>query len=54
MTRRATRSQSGPTFTLRIEGKPGRAIRDLRTLLKRMLRDHHFRAIDIREMRGRR
>jgi hypothetical protein len=38
-----------PIFVLRIEGKPGRAIRDLRHLLKRLLRQHHFRTIDVRE-----
>jgi hypothetical protein len=38
-----------PTFTLTIEGQPDRAIRDLRRLLKRLLRDHGFRALDVRE-----
>jgi hypothetical protein len=40
-----------PIFVLRIEGKPGRAIRDLRHLLKRLLRQHHFRALEVREDR---
>jgi hypothetical protein len=43
-----------PTFVLHIEGKPGTAIRDLRWVLKRLLRQHHFRALDVREIGRRR
>jgi hypothetical protein len=38
------------TFTLKIEGMRGAdSVRHLRALLKRLLREHHFRAIDVRE-----
>jgi hypothetical protein len=44
-----------PTFALKIEGQPGRAsIHSLRALLKVLLRKHHFRCLDAREIRGRR
>ena len=42
-----------PTFVLRIEAKPGAAgIRQLRWLLKTLLRRHGFRCVDAREIRG--
>jgi hypothetical protein len=54
MTRRARRAQR-PTFTLKIEGRPGAdSIRDLRALLKRLLRQHGFRCLDARQIGGRR
>ena len=41
-----------PIFTLRLAGKPGMAgIQELRALLKRLLRSHGFRALDVREER---
>jgi hypothetical protein len=40
-----------PTFVLRIEGKPGTAIRSLRWLLKTLLRRHHLKCLDLREDR---
>jgi hypothetical protein len=41
----------GPTFLLKIEGKPGTAgIRALRLLLKTLLRRHGFKAVDLREI----
>jgi hypothetical protein len=41
----------GPTFLLKIEGKPGSAgIRALRALLKALLRRHGFKALDLREI----
>jgi hypothetical protein len=40
----------GPIFVLKIQGKPGTAIRALRWLLKRLLRQHGLRAIDLREI----
>jgi hypothetical protein len=50
MTRRPRRPEPRPIFVLKIEGRPGAAsIRDLRNLLKRLLRQHHFRALDLRE-----
>jgi hypothetical protein len=49
MTAREPEQAPRPVFLLRIEGKPGRAVRDLRNLLKRLLRDHHFRCLDARE-----
>jgi hypothetical protein len=43
-----------PTYVLKIEGPPGAdSIRHLRALLKRLLRQHHFRAIDVRQIEGR-
>jgi hypothetical protein len=41
----------GPVFSLTVEfqGEPGRVIHDLRALLKRLLRTHNFRALDLRE-----
>ena len=46
MTNRARR----PVFTLRLEGKHGTAgIHALRFLLKRLLRQHGFVALDVRE-----
>jgi hypothetical protein len=39
--------KSLPTFTVRIEGKPGTAgIRALRAILKTLLRRHGFRCLD--------
>jgi hypothetical protein len=53
MTRRARLANrtAGPQriFTLKIEGKPGTAIRSLRALLKVLLRRHRFRCLDARE-----
>jgi hypothetical protein len=49
MIRRA-RPEQRPTFTLRIAGKPGTAgIHALKFLLKRLLRQHGFVALDVRE-----
>ena len=48
MTRRPI-PETRPVFVVRLEGRPGRAIRDLRALLKRLLRQHGFRALDVRE-----
>jgi hypothetical protein len=49
MNRRA-RPEKRPTFTLKIEGMRGAdSVRHLRALLKRLLRDHHFRALDVVE-----
>ena len=46
--------ESLPTFTLRIEGKPGTAgIHALRALLKTLLRRHGFRCLDARQEGGR-
>jgi hypothetical protein len=53
MTRRA-RPEPRPIFTLKVEGKPGTAIRSLRWLLKTLLRRHGFKCIDAREDRGQR
>lgn len=40
-------------FVLRLEAKPGAAgIRQLRALLKALLRRHGFRCVDAREIRG--
>jgi hypothetical protein len=48
--RRTRPGQQRPTFTLKIEGMRGAdSVRHLRALLKRLLRQHHFRAIDVRE-----
>jgi hypothetical protein len=50
MTRRS-RAEQPSAFVLRIEGKPGVAgIRQLRALLKRLLRTHSFRCLDAREV----
>jgi hypothetical protein len=52
--RRTRLVESRPTFTLKIEGKPGTAsIRYLRLLLKALLRRHHFKCLDLREDGGR-
>ena len=49
--RRAQSATRGPTFVLTIQGKAGAAgIRALRLLLKRLLRQHGLRAIDLREI----
>jgi hypothetical protein len=41
----------GPTFLLKLEGKPGTAgIRALRKLLKVLLRRYGFKAVDLREI----
>jgi hypothetical protein len=49
MTRRI-HSEQRPVFTLRIAGKPGTAgIHALKFLLKRLLRQHGFVALDVRE-----
>jgi len=53
MTRR-TRPEKRSTLVLHIEGKPGTAIRDLRWVLKILLRRHGFKCIDAREDRGQR
>jgi hypothetical protein len=45
MTRR-TRPEPRPVFALKIEGKPGTAIRSLRWLLKTLLRQHAFRCVE--------
>jgi hypothetical protein len=50
MTRRV-QSEKRPIFTLKIEGKPGTAIRSLRWLLKTLLRQHGFRCIEAIEER---
>jgi hypothetical protein len=53
MTRRARPEQrQRPIFTLKIEGKPGTAIRDLRWVLKTLLRQHGFRCVEAIEERG--
>jgi hypothetical protein len=39
-----------PTFTLRIEGRPGAGIHGLRAVLKVLLRRYGFRALDVREI----
>jgi hypothetical protein len=45
-----TRRVAGPRFVLDIEGPPGADnIKQLRWLLKGLLRQHGFRAIDIKE-----
>jgi hypothetical protein len=45
--------QRRPVFELKLEGTPGTAgIRDLRWLLKRLLRQHGFRCTDAREIGG--
>jgi hypothetical protein len=53
MTTRAHRRRPEPprpTFTLKIEGRPGAdSIRDLRALLKRLLRQHGFRCVEALE-----
>jgi hypothetical protein len=41
-----------PIFLLRLEGRPDHAIQDLRRLLKRLLRQYQFRALDVREDTG--
>jgi hypothetical protein len=38
-------------FLLRLEGRPGTAIRSLRWLLKTLLRQHGFRCLDATEER---
>jgi hypothetical protein len=40
-----------PTFTLKIEGRPGTAIRSLRWLLKTLLRQHGLRCVEAIEER---
>jgi hypothetical protein len=40
----------GPTFVLKIEGRPGSGIRALRMLLKTLLRRYGFKALDLREI----
>jgi hypothetical protein len=40
-----------PIFTLRLEGKPGTAIRSLRWLLKTLLRQHGLRCVEAIEER---
>jgi hypothetical protein len=50
MTRRA-RPEQRPIFTLKLEGKPGTAIRSLRWLLKTLLRQHGFRCVEAIEER---
>jgi hypothetical protein len=50
MIRRA-RPEKRSTFALRIEGKPGTAIRSLRWLLKTLLRQHGFRCVEAIEER---
>jgi hypothetical protein len=48
-----TRPEQRPTFTLKIEGRPGAdSIRYLRAVLKRLLRDHHFKCLDVRQIGG--
>ncbi len=45
--------QHRPTFTLRLEGKPGAAgIRQLRAILKTLLRKYHFRCVHCVEEDG--
>jgi hypothetical protein len=45
------RSATRPTFVLKLEGRPGTpGIRALRWLLKRLLRQHGLRALDLREL----
>jgi hypothetical protein len=41
-------------FTLRLETKPPGAVRRLRWLLKRLVRDYGLRCTHLREIRGRR
>jgi hypothetical protein len=54
MTRRA-RPETRSTFVLTLRAAPGvDSIRALRWVLKRLLRQHHFRAIDVREIGRRR
>ena len=49
------RDRHRSTFVLRLEAKPGAAgIRQLRWLLKALLRRHGFRCLDAREVRGQR
>jgi hypothetical protein len=51
MTRRVRPAQHRPTFTLRLEGKPGAAgIHALRAVLKALLRRHGLRCLDAREI----
>jgi len=53
MTRRA-RSEPRPTFTLRLEGKPGADnIKSLRWVLKRLLRRYGLKCLDAREVHDR-
>jgi len=52
---RRARPEQRSTFMLKIEGRPGAdSIRHLRALLKRLVRQHHFRALDARQVRRRR
>ncbi len=52
--RNSRTEQRRPTFTLRLEGKPGAAgIRGLRAILKALLRKYHFRCVHCDEDRGR-
>ena len=51
---RRTRPEPRPVFALKIEGRPGTAIRSLRWMLKILLRRHGLKCIDAREDRGQR
>jgi hypothetical protein len=41
-----------PAYLLRLQGRPDSSIRDLRWLLKRLLRQYHMHCLSLREMCG--